>query len=56
MLNRDAARVARQSFNRMLGELQRRELIRVEGSGRSIELLDRMALRRLAVGRCHKRD
>ena len=42
--------VARQSLNRALGELQRRGLIRVEDSGRSVELLDRMALRRLAVG------
>ena len=42
--------VARQSLNRALGDLQRRGLIRVEDSGRSVELLDRMALRRLAVG------
>ena len=42
--------VARQSLNRALGELQRRGLIRVAGSGTSVELLDRMALRRLAVG------
>ena len=42
--------VARQSLNRVLGELQRQGLIRVQHSGRSIELLDRMALRRLAVG------
>lgn len=42
--------VARQSLNRALGELQRRGLIRVEGQGTIIELLDRMALRRLAVG------
>jgi CRP/FNR family transcriptional regulator, cyclic AMP receptor protein len=42
--------VARQSLNRVLGEFQRQGLIRVEGSGRSVELLDRMALRRVAVG------
>ena len=42
--------VARQSLNRALGELQRRGLIRVEAQGANIELLDRMALRRLAVG------
>ncbi len=41
--------VTRQSLNRALGELQRRGLIRVEASGTSIELLDHMALRRLAV-------
>ena len=42
--------VARQSLNRALGELQRRGLIRVVGSGTTIDLLDRMTLRRLAVG------
>jgi CRP/FNR family transcriptional regulator, cyclic AMP receptor protein len=42
--------VARQSLNRALGDLQRRGLIRVEESGTAVELLDRMALRRLAVG------
>lgn len=42
--------VARQSLNRALGELQRRGLVRVVGSGTTVELLDRMALRRLAVG------
>lgn len=42
--------VARQSLNRALSELQRRGLIRVVGSGTTIDLLDRMTLRRLAVG------
>ncbi len=42
--------VARQSLNRVLGELQRDGLLRVEGSGTSIELVDRMGLRRLSVG------
>jgi hypothetical protein len=41
--------VARQSLNRALGDLQRRGLIRVEDSGTTVYLLDRMALRRLAV-------
>lgn len=41
--------VARQSLNRALGGLQRDGLIRVR-NGTTIELLDRMALRRLAVG------
>lgn len=41
--------VARQSLNRALGGLQRDGLIRVRG-GTQVELLDRMALRRLAVG------
>ena len=43
--------VARQSLNRALGQLQEQGLIRVENSGAAVELLDRMALRRLAVGR-----
>lgn len=42
--------VARQSLNRALGELQRQGFIRVERSGTSIELVDRAALRRLALG------
>jgi CRP/FNR family transcriptional regulator, cyclic AMP receptor protein len=42
--------VARQSLNRALGQLQEQGLIRVEESGTAVELLDRMALRRLAVG------
>jgi CRP/FNR family cyclic AMP-dependent transcriptional regulator len=42
--------VARQSLNRALGDLQRQGLIRIEDSGRSVEVLDRMGLRRLAVG------
>jgi CRP/FNR family transcriptional regulator, cyclic AMP receptor protein len=42
--------VARQSLNRTLGELQRHGLIRIEHSGTSVELVDRMALRRLAMG------
>ena len=42
--------VARQSLNRVLGQLREQELIRVEESGTAIELLDRIALRRLAVG------
>jgi CRP/FNR family transcriptional regulator, cyclic AMP receptor protein len=42
--------VARQSLNRALGDLQRRRLIRVEESGTAVALLDRIALRRLAVG------
>ena len=42
--------VARQSLNRALGDLQRRGLIRVEDSGRSVELIDRVALRRMALG------
>ena len=42
--------VARQSLNRALGDLQQRGLIRVEDSGATVCLLDRMALRRLAVG------
>ena len=42
--------VARQSLNRALGDLQRRGLIRVEDSGTTVQLLDRMALRRLGVG------
>ena len=41
--------VARQSLNRVLADLQRRGLIRVEDSGAAVCLLDRMALRRLAV-------
>jgi CRP/FNR family transcriptional regulator, cyclic AMP receptor protein len=42
--------VARQSLNRALGQLQEQGLIRVEESGTVVEVLDRMALRRLAVG------
>ena len=42
--------VARQSLNRVLGELQRHGLIRVQDSGRSVELLDRTALRQVAAG------
>ena len=42
--------VARQSLNRVLGELQRQGLIRVQDSGRSVELLDRSALRQVAAG------
>ena len=42
--------VARQSLSRALRELEQRGLIRVEGSGRRIALLDREGLERLAAG------
>jgi CRP/FNR family cyclic AMP-dependent transcriptional regulator len=42
--------VARQSLNRALGELRRRGLVEVEGSGRRITVLDRVALTRVASG------
>jgi CRP/FNR family transcriptional regulator len=42
--------VARQSLNRVLAELQRRRLIRIEEGGRRLTVIDPIGLRRLVVG------